>query len=104
MSGQKQWQKKLNEELKHITFNENEKVFARIQQSTQGGKLSQLWQKEIEIPLLPVMGALFGLFLIVSLQFSVDSKASYSADEIVEINGNMYWKSKVKDMIAYDEN
>jgi hypothetical protein len=80
----------LEEELAQYKFTAGEKVTARTHPKFFREKLDRLWNKEINIPLVPVGAALF-LFLSAGSAFIISEAEPDGHRELVEKGGNIYW-------------
>jgi hypothetical protein len=96
--------KQLEHELKHITFTNQQKVLARTHPVTRKEKLMALWNKEVEIPLLPVGTVLTLLFLAWGIStFDIEQKTVLAERELVEVGGNTYWKDELEKVVVFHE-
>lgn len=96
--------KQLNDELNHVKFTQHQKVLNRTHPVSVKGKLAAFWNKEIEIPLIPVFATLS--LLVFSLGLGMEHKQqTYSTSrELVEAGGNMYWKDELERVVVLREN
>lgn len=97
--------KQLDEQLEEIKFTKQQEVIREIRRLTWKEKLASIWNKEIEIPLLPVGGVCMLLFLTFGTKlFSSDINNPSNERVIVEIGGNFYWKDEFERVVINDEN
>ncbi|WP_078592850.1 hypothetical protein [Evansella clarkii] len=80
----------LVEELEQYNFTAAGKVTARTHPRSFREKLDRLWNKEINIPLVPVGAALF-LFLSAGSMFVISETAPDGQRELIEKGGSIYW-------------
>lgn len=96
----------LDNELEHLTFTKQRAVINHIQQQTWRQKCAAMWNKEIEVPLVPVTTVSFTLLLCFGIAFSGDSDStpahSYS-DETIKVGGNVYWKEDFEELVMQYE-
>ena len=104
-----QVREQLEEELSGLKFRGHEEVMKRLQPVTWRERLQELWNREIEVPLVPVglmvaliAGASFWLRQPTDVQ---DPRADHPKKlELIEVAGNVYWKEDYERMIAHAEN
>lgn len=91
--------KQLDEELQGIQFTGHERVIKQTHPPTLRARLFALWNKEIEIPVMPI-GAIGVIFLVIALtlpQLKVEDSLKNSMQqsghrELIVAGGNTYWK------------
>ncbi|GAE34938.1 hypothetical protein [Halalkalibacter akibai] len=94
MNDQEKWKKQLDQELELIQFTKIEQVLAQTHPKTFKQKWSQWLNKEISLPLVPLVAAT-SIFLAIGVFQTLDLNEVESR-ELIEIQGNIYWS----DMIA----
>ena len=105
----KRVREQLDEELSELRFQGHEEVLKRLQPVAWRERLRELWNREIEVPLVPV-GLMVALIAGASLWLrQPPSVQDTSADlpkktELIEVAGNVYWKEDYERMIASVEN
>ncbi|SHF86332.1 hypothetical protein [Ornithinibacillus halophilus] len=100
MNEKKRFKNQLDHELQNIHFNKQEEVLDKAYPTTWKQKLSKLWNKEIDIPLLPV-GAVFVLMLFgYGYKDIFNNDRMYEDKELVEIAGNTYWKDELEKVMG----
>jgi len=100
--------KRLQEELGGLRFGGQENVLRRTHPQTWRDRLLALWNKELELPVVP-LGLSFVVLLAVAaasqLRSSDDgSEAADNRRELVEVGGNTYWKDDYEKAVASIEN
>jgi len=97
---------KLDEELRELKFERAEDVIRRVHPRTWRERLSGIWNKEIEVPVLP-LGMSFAVILAVvavsHLRTSGDEgKSGRNGEErqLIEAGGNTYWKDEYERAVA----
>lgn len=97
--------RQLEEELKHVTFNKHQEVLARTHPLSWREKLKSFWNKEVEIPLIPV-GGFLTLFLFlwgISTYDHEQDQVEIAQRELVEVGGNTYWKDELEKVVVRHE-
>lgn len=99
------WQvkQKLDEELKSLKFTKQIEVLETMKQPTWREKLHAFWNKEITIPILPVSTAIVLLLFGYGYYTIEDHLREVDQNEIIKINGNMYWKDDIEGRISIEE-
>lgn len=100
--------KRLREELEELRFGGQEDVVRRTHPRSWRDRLLELWNKELELPVVP-LGLSFVILLAVAtasqLRSSDDgSEAVDNRRELVEVGGNTYWKDDYERAVAAIEN
>jgi hypothetical protein len=97
---------RLDHELKDFHFTRCEKVLQKTHPKSFTEKLSSFWNKEIEIPILPVVVATVLILSTISLRDDRDSEViTTQADrEIIQIAGYTYWKDDYERVVKEHEN
>ncbi|SET36028.1 hypothetical protein SAMN05216389_109164 [Oceanobacillus limi] len=101
----KQLKNQLENELQSLHFSSQKEVLDQAYPTTWKQKIAQLWNKEIEIPLLPVSA------IVALLVCSYGYKEIHMNDEnekqekvLVELAGNTYWKDELeREMMKYED-
>ncbi len=100
--------KRLREELEELRFGGQEDVVRRTHPRSWSDRLLALWNKELELPIVPL-----GLSLVILLAVAAASQLRSSDDgseaadnrrELVEVGGNTYWKDDYEKAVAAIEN
>ncbi|SEM95856.1 hypothetical protein SAMN05192533_107144 [Mesobacillus persicus] len=96
--------KRLNDELQHVKFTQHQEVLNRTHPVSAKEKLATFWNKEIEIPLVPVF-AIFSL-LIFSWGMGMEQKQQNHSisRQLVEVGGNVYWEDELERVVVLREN
>jgi hypothetical protein len=95
---------KLDDELKDRHFLMKEEVMRRTHPSTLRQRLNVIWNKEIEVSLLPLSAVLVLLFLAVGLRgFLYEKEPEQGNRELIEISGNVYWKDQLEKAVMKHE-
>ncbi|MEN2768434.1 hypothetical protein [Ornithinibacillus xuwenensis] len=97
----------LNNELKHTHFTKQQDVLKRVYPHTWKQKIVTLWNKEIQIPIIPITA----LFVLVMVSVgSLENSPTDSIDEhnkervLVDIAGNYYWEDEFERALLKHEN
>lgn len=110
MNKQRQTLKKqLDNELKHLTFSNQQDVVDRLQSITWKQKAMLIWNKEIELPLLPIAAICMVICLSLGMKYiagngSISDSTARKTGELVKIDGYVYWKDDLEKMVARYEN
>jgi len=103
--------RKLDEELSGLRFGDRQKVLGRTHPKTRRDRLRALWNKELELPVVPIGAALLLFFTAAFLYRAVlQPKASLPHGgtafkrEMIEEGGSVYWKDVLERRLALDEN
>jgi len=93
---QKELKEQLEVELKELRFTGQDSVLRRTHPQTWRDRLLILWNKELELPLLP-LGMTAALLLTLVAVGRMDARdgntmAVQDRRELVEVAGNIYWK------------
>ncbi len=97
----------LDEELMDIHFTRTAQVLAHTHPATRWERINALWNKEIELPLVPLGLAsvlLFTWAAIQAVQTLDDGNAHLQERQLIEAGGNMYWKDDLEKVVARYEN
>jgi hypothetical protein len=103
------FKKQLDCEMNDIKFSKQREVMDRLHSITWKQKARSIWNKEMELPLLP----LAAICTVICLSLGVKYITNYDymshpvttkADELVEIAGYVYWKDDLEKMVARYEN
>lgn len=94
---------KLDEELSHLTFSRQEEVLKRVHPLTWREKVTAFLNREVTIPLVPLMSI---VFLVVgigigSVWYGDPDRESIHHEErvLIEKGGNMYWSDLFKERV-----
>ena len=83
----------IDEELSDVTFNGKDAVLRRTHPKTNQEKLSALWNKEVQVPLIPLGAA---LFLMITAGTLVSIPGDDEAErELIERGGSYYWSDMI---------
>lgn len=105
---QQQAQAQLEAELEQVHFSLQEQVLSRAFPKSRGERLRALWNKELQLPVIPL-----GLAAAVLLSLAVMSslprtgpgmKTADRSRELVHVAGNIYWKDEYERAVALLEN
>jgi hypothetical protein len=97
--------KRLREELDGLRFGGQEDVVRRTHPRSWRDRLRALWNKELEIPVVP-LGLSFAVILAVVAASQLRSPeddgdaASGEARQLIEVGGNTYWKDDYERAVA----
>lgn len=95
----------LDKELQHIRFTKQHEVLKRTHPVDFKERLASFWNKEIEIPLLPICTIITCLFLSVGIWgFTNEKEHQPLQRELVEAGGNVYWKDQLERAVVIYEN
>jgi len=95
----------LDKELQHIQFTKQQEVLKRTHPVDFKERLASLWNKEIEIPILPVCTVITILFLSFGFWgFTNEKEHQPLQRELVEAGGNVYWKDQLEKAVVIYEN
>lgn len=102
---QEQFKQKLGEELGKIRFTKEAEVLGITHPRTWRQKWSALWNKELEISLLPLgmsMAVIIAIVAVVQVQNSEvrDDPGQGDQRQLIEAGGNTYWKDKYERAVA----
>lgn len=98
---------RLDEELSELRFTEQADVLKRAFPKTRSERLRALWNKEIELPVVPGVTAALLLFVFLGIQRIPGSEpdpAVPPARQLVETGGNTYWKDELEKAVTHAEN
>lgn len=106
MSREKEKMKEqLDKELQHIRFTKQQEVLKRTHPVHFKERLASLWNKEIEISLLPICTVMTFLFLSLGIWgFTNEKEHQPLQRELVEAGGNVYWKDQLEKAVVIYEN
>ncbi|MFD2045094.1 hypothetical protein ACFSTA_15530 [Ornithinibacillus salinisoli] len=105
MEDKRQFKKQLDKELASITFCKQNNVLDRAYPRTWKDKIRNLWNKEVEVPLLPISA------VCVIIMFSFGYKEFYlnqhqvitNENVLIEVAGNTYWKEDLERAMIRNE-
>lgn len=101
------FKQKLDDELQYVKFTKQEDVLNIVNQVTWKEKFSSFMNKEIEIPLMPIITTVSLLFLswgLWTFTNEKDSQPLLTHQELVEAGGNIYWKDQLERAVVLHEN
>ena len=105
---EEEWMKsRLNEELDGIKFTGHTHVRKHTHPRTWRDRMSAFWNKELELPLVPI-GAAAALLLFWSVSHQPDHSATegdipLTQRELIETGGNTYWKDVYEEAVRKHE-
>ncbi|MFB9275693.1 hypothetical protein [Cohnella cellulosilytica] len=95
--------KRLREELDELRFGGQEDVLRRTHPRSWRDRLLALWNKELEVPVVP-LGLSFAVLLAVvaasQLRGPDDGDDASTGRQLVEVGGNTYWKDDYERAVA----
>jgi len=98
--------KRLDEELGGLRFGGQEETVRRTHPRSWRDRLRTFWNKDIEIPLLP-LGASLAVILAVAAIYQLSDAKNDSGDsaqqderQLIEAGGNTYWKDDYERAVA----
>ncbi|MDF2715818.1 MAG: hypothetical protein K0R28_2743 [Paenibacillus sp.] len=98
---------RLDEELRDLNFQGAANVLARTHPHTRAERIRAVWNKEIEIPVVPSGVAVIVLLLMLAIQQTANPDTEQAAArnrQLVEAGGNTYWKDEFERAVANAEN
>ncbi|WP_226680788.1 hypothetical protein [Sutcliffiella horikoshii] len=97
---------RLDHELKDFHFTGCEKVIQKTHAKSFTEKLSSFWNKEIEVPVVPIVVAAVLLFSTISLRDDLNGevRTTQGEREIIQIAGYAYWKDDYERAVKEYEN
>ena len=97
---------RLDHELKDFHFIGYEKVIQKTHPKSFVQKLSSFWNKEFEVPVLPIGVAVVLFFSTISLRDDLKSEVTttQAEREIIQIAGYTYWKDDYERAVKIHEN
>jgi len=102
----RQLKNQLDHELKSLHFSKQKDVLERTHPVTWRQKASKLWNKEINIPLVPVSALCVVLLLLFGYKEMILPEMDNTTveKELIDVAGNMYWKDDFeKVMIKHED-
>lgn len=103
------FKKQLDKEMNDIKFSKQREVIDRLRQITWKEKARLIWNKEIELPLLPLAAICTVICLSLGVKYFtnydyISDPMTAKADELVEIDGYVYWKEDLeKTVMRYED-
>ncbi len=95
--------KRLREELDELRFGGQEGVLRRTHPRSWRDRLLALWNKELEVPVVP-LGLSFAVLLAVLAASQPrnpdDGVEAPTGRQLVEVGGNTYWKDDYERAVA----
>lgn len=97
---------KLDCELRELHFTGYDNVLQKTRARSFSEKLSSFWNKELEIPVLPIVFAagIFFTALIIKDDLIKQDIAARKDNEMIQIAGSMYWKDDYEKAVELHEN
>ncbi|MGD7052432.1 hypothetical protein [Sutcliffiella horikoshii] len=97
---------RLDHEIKDFHFTGCEKVIQKTHPKSFAQKLSSFWNKEIELPVLPMVVTATLIFSTISLKDDLNSEVTttQAEREIIQIAGYTYWKDDYERAVKEHEN
>jgi hypothetical protein len=97
---------KLDCELRELHFTSYESVLQKTQPRSLTEKLSTFWNKELEIPVLPVVFAAGLFFTVLTIEDDLNKQdiTARNDNEMIQIAGSMYWKDDYEKAVKLHEN
>lgn len=97
--------KQLDKEMNHITFSKQQEVIDRLHPVSFKQKALLIWNKEIELSLLPLV-AIVAVILSLGIKYNdvTPDNVAKTKDEMVEIDEYRYWKDDLEKMVTRYEN
>ncbi|GIN91678.1 hypothetical protein J6TS1_16390 [Siminovitchia terrae] len=97
--------KQLDKEMNHITFSKQQEVIDRLHPVSFKQKALLIWNKEIELSLLPLV-AIVVVILSLGIKYNdvTPDNVAKTKDEMVEIDEYRYWKDDLEKMVTRYEN
>ncbi|AOM84255.1 hypothetical protein [Salisediminibacterium beveridgei] len=89
----KQIKQALDQELSDVTFSGKDSVLSRTHPKTRKEKLDALWNREVQVPLIPLGAA---MFLMITAGTLVGMPGNDEAErELIERGGSYYWSDMI---------
>ena len=96
--------RQLEHELKQITFTKHQEVLKRTHPVSLKQKLRAFWNKEVEIPLIPIGAVLTLVFFTWGIsEFNHEHEPLTVKRELVQVGGNTYWKDELEKVVVLYE-
>ncbi|BAC15313.1 hypothetical protein [Oceanobacillus iheyensis HTE831] len=96
----------LDNELEQLTFTKQAVIIHHVQKQTWKQKCAAIWNKEIEVPLIPVTSVSLVVLLSVGIAFSGDSDSTPEnthSYETIKVGGNVYIKEDFEELVMQYE-
>lgn len=102
----------LDRELADLQFHKEADVIARTHPATWRGRLRSFWNKELELPVIP-LGTAFLLTFVSAFLFHAARQPETGPDmknagtqqrELIKAGGSMYWKDEIERRLSKHEN
>lgn len=91
------FKKEVDHELQHERFSSKEDVLERVRKPvTLKEKIHAVWNKEIEIPVVPLATSIVLAVTMIVVPYT--SKSPQPKTGIVEIDGSYYWQDRVEEL------
>ncbi|BBI31658.1 hypothetical protein [Cohnella abietis] len=101
--------RQLEEELELLRFSRGREVLERTHPRSWRSRLKAFWNKEIELPVIP-LGVGIALIATIVMIAQLDKDEHRGADaiylqkrQLIEIGGNTYWKDDYEKAVSEDE-
>lgn len=98
--------KQLDTELQHLNFTKHQLVLDHIRTMTWKQKVKLVWNKEVEVPLLPIGAVFVACFLMIGLRniAPIQNNPTFeNRDQLVEIEGYVYVKDDLEKAGVWNE-
>ncbi len=98
--------RRLKDELSEVYFDQTDLVLQRTHPRTWGQRIRMLWNREIELPLVPIGLAAAFLIGIAIFQQGADPQQGdpLTPRQMVEAGGNIYWADAYEKAVSSREN
>lgn len=98
MKDEKQrFREKISHELSNVSFQKQENVLAKTHPKHWTEKMQAWFDKEVEVPLLPVTAFVGGVMVIALLLLGPFSQEDVDKGHLVNIEGNVYWSEMLEE-------
>lgn len=95
---------KLDAELHHLTFTAQKDVLSRLRQKSWREKFHDLWNKEIEIPIMSLAAAFTIVFFMIGVVGKNSSVEHTEYKQLTSVGDYFYWQSELEKLVNNDEN
>jgi len=103
----------LDRELSHLKFSKQADVIRRTHPTTLRGRLRALWNKELELPVIP-LGTAFALLFTAAFLYHGGRQPKSHPEPVpggtpeqrvlIEAGGSIYWKDEIERRLSQHEN
>lgn len=98
-----QVKKQLDHELSGLHFTSQKHVLEQLHAITWKEKVASFWNKEIELPLLPI-SAVFMLLIVGFGAKELLKNPHIEEQTVIKAGGSFYWKDDFERMVLKNEN